>query len=153
MMDAPSPDPIPLASAIEWDTWAGSLCRVDTRIRPSLADVEQAIRRLDQHRHSICTIRLVTGRHLVVGGGLGRYIVYVDNRDGTFEEARRRDPVDPGTSLSLTIGGQEGDYPAEAVLDLESTWAVTRRLLVDVLPDDGLLVAGLLDDGVAWEHR
>ncbi|TPQ46505.1 hypothetical protein C2U72_25530 [Prosthecomicrobium hirschii] len=64
--------------------------------------------------------------------------------------------------------GQEGDYPAEAVLDLESTWAVARRLLVDgllvdglpddgllvdVLPDDGLLVDGLLDDGVAWEHR
>lgn len=143
MMDAPSPAPIPLASAIEWDTWSGSLCHVDTRIRPSLADVEEAIRRLNQERHSICTIRLVTGRHLVVGGGLGRYIVYVDNRDGTFEEARRRDPGDAGPNRSLTIGGQEGDYPAEAELDLERTWAVTRRL-----PDDGLL-----HDGVAWEHR
>jgi hypothetical protein len=143
MMDRPSPASAPLATAIEWDTWDGSLCRVDARIRPDLADVEAAIRRLDQHRHSICTLRLVNGRHLVVGGGSGRYIVYVDNRDETFEEARRRDPGDAGPNLSLTIGGQEGDYPAEAVLDLERTWTVARRLLVD----------GLLDDGVAWQHR
>lgn len=58
-----------------------------------------------------------------------------------------------GSTLRHVGCGQEGDYPAEAVLDLESTWAVTRRLLDDVLPDDGLLVDGLPDDGVAWEHR
>ncbi|MBT9288334.1 Imm1 family immunity protein [Prosthecodimorpha staleyi] len=133
----------PLATAIEWDIWTGGLCRVDTRIRPSLSDIEQAIRRLDQHRHSICTICLATGRHLVVGGGTGSYVVYVDNRNNTFEEARRRDPVDPGASLYLTIGGQEGDYPAETILDWGRTWAVARRLVVE----------GLLDDAVAWEHR
>lgn len=65
-------------------------------------------------------------------------------------------PCPPLSSRPNVIGsapqhvgrGREGDYPAEAVLDLESTWAVTRRLLVDGLPD-----GGLLDDGVAWEHR
>ncbi|MCW1839838.1 hypothetical protein [Prosthecomicrobium hirschii] len=63
-----------------------------------------------------------------------------------------------GSTLRHVGCGQEGDYPAEAVLDLESTWAVARRLLVDGLlvdglPDDVLPDGGLPDDGVAWEHR
>jgi hypothetical protein len=90
---------------------------------PSWQDVEDAIRALDGHRRN--DIYLYPDKQneetwLAIGGGDGRYIltggVAVDQEFPTLTDPGK--PPEP--EEAIVVGGQEGLYPGNWVLTLES---------------------------------
>jgi hypothetical protein len=129
------------ALAIHGDRWRGVLndeWHVDD---PSWDGVSQAIQRLDAKTFTIVTIQGPGEQHLAVGGGAGRYVVYAtfDNCDfwnlltGTSDD---------GTVL-LNAGGQEGDYPACQIVDLDQTQKAARAFFVGLQ----------LEPSLRWEKQ
>lgn len=112
------------ALAIHGDSWRGVLndeWHVDA---PSCDEVSKAIERLDAKAFTMVTIQGPGEQHLAVGGGAGRYVVYAtfDNCDFWNLLAAT---VDDRTVL-LNAGGQEGDYPACQIVDLDQAQRAAR---------------------------
>jgi hypothetical protein len=93
--------------------------------RPTWADIEAAIRQLDGRVYTLAIIGGEGEAHLAVGGGSeGRYIVYA-----TFDNWNFRTLTSAATESSkiyLFIGGQEGDYPSNIVVSLQSALQAAR---------------------------
>ena len=62
---------------------------------------------------------------MTVGGGAeGRYLVCA-----SFDNDKFHSLVgvgDPSQTVTLVVGGQEGDYPADTIVDREATLAVAK---------------------------
>jgi len=108
--------------------WKGAH-KDDTEIRlPLWSAVEAAIRALDN-----CNLNDVylqpdetnPETYLAIGGGAGRYIATgsVNNeRFPTLVDPQR--PAEP--KVLLVVGGQEGDYPANWIVDLPTALRAAR---------------------------
>ena len=99
------------------DSWEGIEQKETILQNPSWVDIDAAIRRLDGRKYTIVSLKGQGESHMVIGGGMhDRYIVYVtlDNEKFYNLVSDRRLK---GTVL-LFIGGQEGEYPAETVIDI-----------------------------------
>ncbi|MFO0693855.1 MAG: Imm1 family immunity protein [Polyangiales bacterium] len=94
---------------------------------PSWDDVSRAIRRLDGRTYTLVTIGGSGEEHLAVGGGAGRYVVYVTRDNWDFWNLLSHEDAE-GT-VSLFIGGQDGDYPARRIVDLEQAEVAARAFL------------------------
>jgi hypothetical protein len=107
--------------------------------RPSLQDVTTAVQRLDGKTRTLVTLEAADDHHLAVGGGGGRYIVYV-----TLDNIQFKNLIIPGKSgpkVILTCGGQEGDFAAKQCVDLD---AATRAA-------ETFALTGQPDPELAWE--
>ena len=96
--------------------------------RPAWADVERAIRDLDGRVRNDVYLhpdKSDLETYLCIGGGDGRYVVTgaIDNREfPTFVDSAR----DGLPGQSLVVGGQAGTFPANWIVDLETTLRVVR---------------------------
>lgn len=112
------------AVTIRGDIWRGLLkdeWHVDS---PSCEELFSAIRRLDGKAHTMVVIEGQGAQHLAIGGGAGRYVVYAtfDNWDyWNLLNATARDG-----SACVNIGGQEGEYPARQIVDLQQAETAAR---------------------------
>ena len=103
---------------------------------PTLNDVALAVQALDGKTQTLVTLEVDDDRHMAVGGGGGGYIVYmtVDNR--RFKNlviAEKRGP-----KVSLTCGGQQGEFAAKQCVDLRTAQAAAKAFAQNGQPDPTL---------------
>jgi hypothetical protein len=108
--------------------WEGGNLRSEIVQTPTWNQVESAVRRLDNERFNDLYLQPDATNseiYLCVGGGNGRYVLAGALSGEVFPSL-----VDPSRAaeptLLLRVGGQEGDYPANAVHDLETALEAVR---------------------------
>jgi hypothetical protein len=105
------------ATNLTRDFWDCAACRTYLVERPSWRVIEEAIRALDGKHRTLVTIAGGKVAHMTIGGGAsGRYVVYGTFDNDHFCTLTSSDQSD--NKLLLFIGGQEGDYTREIVVDL-----------------------------------
>ena len=112
---------------IHGDRWDGALNDEWQVDRASDSDFEEALLRLDAQVYTMLTIWDEDDAGLTIGGGAGRYVVYATFGNEDFWNLLRSEPAD-GMVL-LNAGGQEGDFPANRVVDIEQAAAAGRVFL------------------------
>jgi hypothetical protein len=106
---------------------------------PSWFDVEEAIRSLNNAERN--DLYLIPDEndpetYLGIGGGDGRYLVTGSVRNERFPTIV--DPEKPTTPKELLlVGGQDGDYPCNWIIDLETALNAAR-----VFYDSGTFASG-----------
>jgi hypothetical protein len=127
--------------SMRYDRWDGVVDGGGEVDEPSWEAVNEAIRRLDAVTYTLVTIGFPDERHLAVGGGAGRYVVYAtfDNRD--FWNLLG---VEGGDQMVLlSAGGQEGDYRAAQIVGLDEALAAARTFLIEQR----------LESSLRWEQQ
>ncbi len=120
-----------------WQALVDHEWRVDSA---SAADFDRVLDRLDAHVYTLITIHAEGGKHLAIGGGDGRYVVYATFDDEVFWNLLS---TNPGTgTVLLSAGGQEGDFPAERIVSKEQARAAGHAFLA----------AGRLDARQRWRQ-
>jgi len=112
---------------------------------PAWGDIEAAIRRLDNRAWNDVYLRPIGApaeTYLAVGGGAGRYVVTGSEAGERFPTLEN--PTGSETDLvSLSFGGQIGEYPSRCVVDLNAALAAARCFYD----------AGGFDCGVSWSYQ
>jgi Immunity protein Imm1 len=104
-------------------------------------EIETAIGELDGHRRTLVTLETEGEAHMSIGGGNGRYFVYL-----TFDNDNFNYLVNSSNSdryETLVIGGQEGSYPAKSCVDLTTT-IKAAKLFAEL---------GTMERSVSWERE
>ena len=101
------------------DRWDGIYCENSTTPNPGLEDVVAAVRALDAWTATMVALHGAEEAHLAIGGGGGRYVVYVTDDNEVFLNLINEASEDEGVVL-LVVGGQEGEYPSRMVVGLEA---------------------------------
>lgn len=109
---------------IRGDRWDGPLNHDWTIEDASPADFERALEQLDGRSRTMLTVEGDGQRHLTVGGGAGRYVVYISFDNDDFWNLLC--PIPQAGIVLLNAGGQEGDYPAKQIVDLAQARAAGR---------------------------
>lgn len=102
--------------------WVG-VCKNDVEIpHPAWEQVESAVRALNNRNINDVYLQPHASSDevwMVIGGGAGRYLVTgatSHERFPTLVNPKRA----PGGYERLVVGGQEGEYPVEWIVDLEA---------------------------------
>jgi Immunity protein Imm1 len=102
------------------DEWIGTQNKESIESVNSWQSVESAIKQLDGQHKTLVTLETDGGEiHMSVGGGQGKYIVYVTFDNESFDYLV--DPNKSSTEELLIVGGQLGHYPARSCVDLDMT--------------------------------
>lgn len=126
---------------IDGDCWEGVLDHKWHLEAALPTDLDRALEQLDGETFTLLTIGGDGEQHMGIGGGKGRYVVYATFDNEEFWNllcAQPREGV-----IFLTAGGQEGDFPARQVVDLEQARAAAQTFLLH----------GQLDQGQRWEKQ
>jgi hypothetical protein len=102
--------------------WAGRSVSHTEVQNPTWADVEQAIRSLNNSERNdlyLTPDKSDLETYLAVGGGDGRYLVTGSVANERFPTIVNLDKPSSPKEL-LLVGGQEGDYPANWIVDFET---------------------------------
>jgi hypothetical protein len=121
------------------EDWIGNQNRGCVEQAQSWQEIEAAIRELDGHHKTLVTLETEGETHMAVGGGTGKYVVYV-----TFDNESFHYLVDPSKSdmdETVTVGGQEGVYPAKSCVELNTTLKAAKTFAE----------LGAMDKSVIWE--
>lgn len=121
------------------EDWLGNQNRSCVEQAQSWQEIEAAIREMDGHNKTLVTLETEGETHMAVGGGTGKYVVYV-----TFDNESFHYLVDPSKSdmdETVTVGGQEGVYPAKSCVDLNTTLKAAKTFAE----------LGAMDKSVIWE--
>jgi hypothetical protein len=125
--------------ALEFDCWKEGVGIEKKKANPSIDEVEEAINSIDGTE---CQGVIFFGEgesHLAVGGGAsGRYVVYYSSESGeivTLLSGGSNEEV-----FTLLIGGQEGIYPGNVIVDLQKVLIAVRAFSA----------AGKLDSKLQW---
>jgi Immunity protein Imm1 len=103
-------------------------------------EIEAAIRELDGHRRTLVTLEAEGETHMAIGGGTGRYLVYVTFDNENFNYLVN--PSKPDNAETLVVGGQEGIYPAKWCVDLATTLRAAKAFAE----------LGMIEKSVVWER-
>lgn len=106
-------------SKFSTEDWQGNQNKIVVHLAQNWTDIKTAIRDLDAHHKTLVTLETDDEAHMSIGGGRGKYVVYVTFDNDVFSYVV--DPSKPDTDQRLTIGGQEGIYPAKLCVDLART--------------------------------
>ena len=113
----------------------GSVQRVET-----WSPVEAAINQLDADRKTLVTLETDGATHMAIGGGNGKYWVYLTFDNEQFLYAIN--PSKPNMDVTLTIGGQAGLYPAKWCVDKETALKAAKTFIEQ----------GAMESSVMWEQ-
>lgn len=117
------------------DEWSGVNSRESTFKDATWADVARLIKRLDACKYSIVNLKIDDDNHLTVGGGNGRFIVTVTLDGNRFFDLVRAAPTDTSI-IRLNVGGQEGEYPADQIVDEDTAVACAMTYLKSSTMDE-----------------
>ena len=98
-----------------------------------------AVQQLDGKTRTLVTLEVGDDHHMAVGGGGGRYVVYMTLDNKQFKNLII--PRKSGPKVMLRCGGQEGDFAPNQCVDLE-----TARRAVDTFA-----LTGQPDPDLTWE--
>jgi Immunity protein Imm1 len=104
-------------------------------------EVETAIRDLDGHHRTLVTLETEGEAHMSIGGGGGKYFVYL-----TFDNENFNYLVNLSNSdrhETLVIGGQEGIYPAKSCVDITTTLKAAK-IFAEL---------GTMERSISWERE
>ncbi|MDZ7959876.1 MAG: Imm1 family immunity protein [Aulosira sp. DedQUE10] len=121
------------------EDWIGNQNKGFVEQAHSWQEIESAIRELDGHHKTLVTLETNSDTHMAVGGGLGKYIVYL-----TFDNEIFHYLVDPSKSDKdefVIVGGQEGVYPASSCVDLKTTLKAAKAFAE----------LGRMEESVIWK--
>jgi hypothetical protein len=108
------------------DEWQGVRNREHELSSPPLEAIEKAVIALDASVRTLVVLELGQGpAHMAVGGGGGRYVVYVTNDNDHF--AQLTDDSDDNTAVLLRAGGQEGEYAKRFVVGVDAALQAVRH--------------------------
>lgn len=120
-----------------WSQASASQWSIDT---PTHEDLDRVLDQLDAQAYTMVTLHAGEGHLLSIGGGGGRYVVYVTFDNERFWSLVGRSAA-TGT-IVLNVGGQKGDYPAEHVVDKDQARGAAHEFLE----------TGQLDPGQQWRE-
>jgi hypothetical protein len=100
--------------------WQGASCQEMMIENPTWEQIKMAIQALNNDNLNDLYLHTDNDTWLCVGGGQGQYLLTGASGDNAFptliDQNRQSQP-----KISLTVGGQTGDYPANAVHDRAQT--------------------------------
>jgi hypothetical protein len=105
---------------------------------PGAHDVEAALGSLDQRRHTELTLVDGAGAYLTVGGGDGRYHVWVGAYDHDDRVVLQDPDADDGPDEELTVDGRPGRYARSDVVGPDLASKAAREFLRSGRPDPAL---------------
>ncbi len=103
-------------------------------------EIEAAIKELDGYRKTLVTLEAEGEMHMAIGGGTGKYLVYVTSDNETFNYLTN--PAKSEKAETLVVGGQEGIYPAKWCVDLTTTLKAAKSFAE----------LGTIERSVVWER-
>jgi hypothetical protein len=127
-------------SKFSTENWQGNQNKIVVHLAQNWTDIETAIRELDAHHKTLVTLETNDEAHMSIGGGLGKYVVYITLDNDVFSYVV--DPTKPDIDERLTIGGQEGIYPAKLCVDLAMTLKAAKTFSE----------FGVVTKSVSWEQ-
>lgn len=121
------------------ENWIGNQNRVCVKQAQNWQEIESAIRELDGYDKTLVTLETNHKTHMAVGGGAGKYIVYLTFDNESFYSLV--DPTQGDKDEAIVVGGQEGIYPAKSCVGLSATLKVAKTFAE----------FGTLEKSVIWE--
>jgi Immunity protein Imm1 len=122
------------------EDWQGNQNKGSLHPVKDWREIEAAIGQLDGHRKTLVTLEAEGETHMAIGGGPGKYVVYL-----TFDNEQFHYVVDPSKSdadENLTVGGQEGIYPAKLCVDRDAALKTAKAFAE----------RGVMEKSVIWEQ-
>ncbi len=122
------------------ENWQGNQNKGSLKRVKDWAEIETAISELDGHYKTLVTLETDDETHMSVGGGKGKYVVYL-----TFDNERFHYVVDLSkldSDESLVVGGQEGVYAAKLCVGLNAALRAAKTFAE----------CGVMDQSVVWEQ-
>jgi hypothetical protein len=98
------------------EDWIGNQNKGCVKQANVWSEIELAIRGLDGHNKTLVTLETDSETHMSIGGGQGKYVVYVTFDNEMFYSLT--DPSKPETDEFMVVGGQESLYSAKSCVDL-----------------------------------
>lgn len=121
-------------TALSIDLWDGVTDEGDDIPAPSWQQIEAAIRDLDGKRRTIVTLAAEAESHLTIGGGSSnRYVVYMTFDNMEFHNLLSGDRAEQ--VVKLFVGGQDGLYPDNTVIDITLALKAARGFAETGQPD------------------
>ena len=111
----------PVVKQVFLDQWEDQDCIEQQFDAPTAEVLRAAFDRLDGRRHTLLTLQGEGERHLAVGGGPDRFVVYMTEDNLCFYNLVTAVAADDQTE-SVVAGGQEGDYPSAQVITKSMAW-------------------------------
>jgi hypothetical protein len=105
------------------------------------SEIETAIRELDGHYRTLVTLETENESHMSIGGGNGKYFVYLTFDNDNFNYLVNLSSSDK--TENLVIGGQSGIYPAKSCVDLTTTLKAAKVFAE----------LGTMERSVSWERE
>jgi hypothetical protein len=105
------------------------------------SEIETAIRELDGHHRTLVTLETESESHMSIGGGNGKYFVYLTFDNDNFNYLVNLSSSDK--TENLVIGGQSGIYPAKSCVDLTTTLKAAKVFAE----------LGTMERSVSWERE
>jgi hypothetical protein len=115
---------------ISGDRWEGLHGEGWDAEESSPQEFERMLLRLDAKQYTMLTIAAEDPTHLMIGGGNGKYVVYATFDNFDFWNLMRREPA--SGKVEIYIGGQDGDFSANQVVDLEQARSAGLVFLASV---------------------
>jgi hypothetical protein len=123
------------------DSWTGTDSSDEEIVNPSWSDIEARIVGLDAAKYTMVTLRGDDPAYLVVGGGVGKYVVYATFDNNQFLAVCSK--TESNSRTLLYIGGQEGDYPDNIVVDASLALTAAKTFFE----------SGQLDKSLRWQNK
>ena len=123
------------------ENWVGNQNQVTLESVTDWRQIETAIADLDAQQKTLVLLETDGETHMVVGSGLGRYVVYI-----TFDNENFHYLIDPSKTeveSTLVVSGQEGCYPSKLCVDLTTTLKAAKTFAE----------FGILEKSVVWEKE
>jgi hypothetical protein len=105
---------------------------------PSLNDVVEALESLDQEHHTELTVVDGSGAYITVGGGRGRYHVYMSAYDHDDRIVAQDPAAADSGEMELVVDGRATRYRARDVVGFEAASLAVREFLRSGRPHSGL---------------
>ena len=103
-------------------------------------EIETAIKELDGQRKTLVTLEADGETHMAIGGGTDNYVVYLTFDNETFHYLVNPSNLD--TDKSLTVGGQEGVYPAKLCIGIDAVLKAAKTFAE----------LGTMEKSVTWKQ-
>lgn len=121
------------------ENWQGNRNQGCVQLVKEWAEIEKAIAQLDGYYKTLVTLEAEGETHMAIGGGKNKYVVYL-----TFDNEQFYYIVEPSKSEveeNLTVGGQEGSYPAKLCIDINTALKAAKTFAE----------IGAMEKSVIWE--
>jgi hypothetical protein len=119
------------------EDWQGNQDRILVKIANEWPQIEVEINKLDGKHQTLVTLEAEGEIHMAVGGGKGKYLVYLTFDNEHFYYVALPSKMD--LEETLVVGGQEGVYPAKLCVDKDTALQAAKTFAELGTMDNSLL--------------